>query len=283
MKYYGFLQSHYGADHLYVYNEEQIREEFERCGISMDVLPTDKNNSGEVSFFPISGSNSGTAIITFLENDEAALEYLQQAAMGPDVEDPMLADIAEYYFHINTDEGCAKELLERAGLDAEKLSEEAYKKYADEVTMIVRELEIEYKDLYDDVYSQLRESDVLHIIELKKLINTTPLKFEEYDGYKVCRMNLPEGLAKTYLQNSLYGMWTNEDVEGAANNVFITIELHEDEEPPFSFEFVEYNGGNDLEFSYDDNERFSELLSDVIGKKVSDYLDRQRPNEEMER
>ena len=103
------------------------------------------------------------------------------------------------------------------------------------------------------------------------------------DGYGVCRINLPEGLAKIYLRNNLYGMWTNEDVDGAANNVFITIELHEDEESPFSFEFVEYNGRNDLELSCDENDRFKELLSDVIGKKVSDYLDRQHSRDDVER
>ena len=72
----------------------------------------------------------------------------RESSKSKDSADPMMVDLAEYYFQIETDEGCAGEILGRAGLDAKELSEAACKKYADEAELIVREFGIE--DLYKD-------------------------------------------------------------------------------------------------------------------------------------
>ncbi len=190
MNYYGFIQSCHGADHLYVYTEAQIKEAFLRCGIDLDVLPKDIRNTTELDGFPsMGGSNSSPSIIYYLPSEEKAIEFVKQEAFGPDFEDPTLVDIAEYYWDIHTDEGCAKELLAKAGLDKQK-QETLAMRFIDGTTERIREiLRVGVGYFYEAPYCWMRESDVMMAYNVKELLSG------------IGSMDLQEG--KAILTNSL--------------------------------------------------------------------------------
>ena len=158
--YYGFIQENHGADHVFIYTKEQILEEFEHYGIEPDVLPTEMNDISELDGFPIGGSNSAPSRIWMLEGDEAAKAFICREADGPDYEDPPLVGLAEYYFALDTVEGCMKELLDKFGIDKEAQEEKAMKKVEDDTALVCETLGISYKDFYDDKYAYVRMSEI---------------------------------------------------------------------------------------------------------------------------
>ena len=167
--YYGFTQLSHGADHIYIYTEDQILQEFAKRGIDPAVLPKDDKTT-ELDFFPVGGSNSATSVITRLEGDESIKEYLQQKALGPDFSDPTLVDLAEYYWGLQTDEGCLQELLDRLGLDQDTLEHDAMEDINNEIAMICDTLGITSKDFYEDYFRDFRRSDVYFINEIEDLV-----------------------------------------------------------------------------------------------------------------
>ena len=208
--YYGFIQMSHGADHIFVYTEEQIQQEFTQRGIDLDLLPTDEENS-EIDFFPIGGSNSAASVITRLEGDEDVKKYLQKKALGPDFSDPMLVDLAEYYWGLQTDEGCLQELLDRLGLDQDTLEHDAMKDINDEIDMICDTLCITRNEFYDDDFCEFRRSDVYFIKKIKDLVCK---EFEENGPIDTeARISLPKELARELLdENGFYADADNADL-----------------------------------------------------------------------
>lgn len=131
-KYYGVRQMSYGADHVFVYNESQIRDavrEYGQCtaeNLTAGNLPEIPEEEVCISeTWPISGSNNACSVMVLLPREEDVVNYLKGPAFGPDSDDPLLIDMSGYYYAIETDEGCAGEILDRYGLDKCKIEAEA--------------------------------------------------------------------------------------------------------------------------------------------------------------
>ena len=187
-KYYGFIQSNHGADHVFVFTEDQLQELFDYYGEDMNVLPTDPEETAELDGFPMGGSNSGMSVISLLETKDDVLSYLQQDALGPDSEDPYLVDMAEYYWGIDDGEygcgnGLAARMLREAGFDVAKVEEKAMKSIEEETQKICDVLGIPRLDFYGEPYEYMRTSDIHVLGDIKDLLNTVSvLDFENSDG-----------------------------------------------------------------------------------------------------
>lgn len=156
-KYYGAIQGRYGHDYVFLYTEEQIKREFEEYGIDKYCdLPEENKDVCEDIHWPMGGSNSSATSIYCLNGDEEAKEFLTQNCWGPDLEDPMAVDIAEYGWSIDTDEGCAQELLDRFGLKAKD-----YEQCDERAAEICSVLGVGFKDLYRNDIRELRYSDIV--------------------------------------------------------------------------------------------------------------------------
>lgn len=165
----------HGADHIFVFSEEDMNECFEKgFAINKEDLPTTKEDNTYIGLFPIGGSNCSDSHVTLLESKEEVIKYLQQEALGPDAEDPCLVDLAEYYFQIEKSSGMyyatdtAVNILKEAGLDKKKLEEKAMEHINEEIKFICETLNIDRKQFYDDEYRDMRLSEVYEISDKDK-------------------------------------------------------------------------------------------------------------------
>lgn len=159
-KHYGFLQNVHGSDKLYVFSESELLNEW---GISKEDLPIKKNEPEIIPLFPVGGSNSNDSTVRLLETEDDVKEFICNFGFvdpEPDYEDAPLVALAEYYFEIVTDTGCAGEWIERLGLDKEELEESAMKEVEYRCSEICKKLRIELKNFYDDEWREVRESEV---------------------------------------------------------------------------------------------------------------------------
>lgn len=127
---YGVSQFCYGHEHKWIFTEEEIKRQTGRTIEDHDWLDI---------HFPIGGSNSSATSFEKLDNDEDVRGFLTAKAEGPDLEDPELVDIAEYYLTVDTDYGsCTQEYLDRLGLKKEELMQEddVHEHYANAERMI---------------------------------------------------------------------------------------------------------------------------------------------------
>lgn len=114
-KYYGVTQSFHGHEYRWIYTEE--------------VLSRDMYEGGQVPdqdcydcLFPIGGSNSSATFIQFLKDDDEIKTFLTSPGEGPDLEDPMLVDIAEYLVTIDNDCGsCTDQFMDKFHLSYNEL------------------------------------------------------------------------------------------------------------------------------------------------------------------
>lgn len=142
MMIYGVTQLDHGHEHRWLFTEEEVAIQFQKYGL---VLTDD-----QVDLWPIGGSHSEPSYLQELCSDEDIKEFLTAPGEGPNSTDPMLAEIAEYYVTVDTDEGsCTQEYLDKFGFDAEKLtqSDDKYQHYAECVKMIAALKEINFEDL----------------------------------------------------------------------------------------------------------------------------------------
>ncbi len=158
-KHYGFLQTVHGSDKLLIFSENELLNEW---NISKTDLPTNKKYVKCMAFFPFGGSNSSDSSIYLLETEEDIKDFLHQNG-EVDYEDPPLVALAEYYFQIVIDTGCAGEWIKKLGLDKETLEKEASKDVADRITYICDTLGIGLKDFYSNEWREVRESEVDNI------------------------------------------------------------------------------------------------------------------------
>ena len=106
MSYYTVIQSCHGADHKWIFKEETISNDVFDGGPVPD--------EADIGCWPIGGSNSSDAHIRKVNSEEEVLDFLTAPCDGPDAEDPMLVDLAEYYCSVDTDYGsCTAYFLQR--------------------------------------------------------------------------------------------------------------------------------------------------------------------------
>ena len=161
VKYYGVIQGCHGADHVYLYTEEQINAEFEKYGINRDYLPESAEDTGTYDIlWPMGGSNSSATYLELCETKEDAVRFLTQTALGPDFEDPELVDLAEYYWQIETDEGCAGDIITEFGINKEETEKDAIAGINSQIEEICGQLHIRPADFYQTEYRDIRVSEV---------------------------------------------------------------------------------------------------------------------------
>ena len=138
IEYYGMIQANHGHDYLFVFTLDELRafagNRFEEI---QGFLPASEKEDGEMYdiCFPIGGSNSSATAFYYLRNEDEAVAFLKRDCFGPDVEDPMLVDLAEYMHDIDLDWGCGKALCEKHGIDPQKYHQEDDRK--DEVCALL--------------------------------------------------------------------------------------------------------------------------------------------------
>ena len=117
MKHYGISQYCHGHEYRWIFTEDAIRD----AGFQVvNILDLD----GEDIHWPIGGSNSSATWMQELKDDDEVKAFLTGEADGPDLEDPMLVDIAEYLLTVDTDYGsCTQDYLDKFGLKAEDLTQ----------------------------------------------------------------------------------------------------------------------------------------------------------------
>ena len=115
-KYYGVVQSHCGHEYRWIYEELAVKH-------AVDMYENIPENETLDIRWPMGGSNSSATVFYPIETDEDARSFLTAPGEGPDLEDPMLVDLAEYLVTVEADEGCTGEFLERLGLSAEALTQ----------------------------------------------------------------------------------------------------------------------------------------------------------------
>lgn len=138
---YGVMQLNHGHEYRWLFTEDEVSAQFQ----AYNIVPFE----GEVELWPIGGSNSGVATLTELENDEAIKCFLTDPGEGPDVEDPMLVDIAEYLVTVDTGYGaCTQEYLDKFGFQAEHLTQrdDKYHRFAQCEKMIATLKSVGYED-----------------------------------------------------------------------------------------------------------------------------------------
>ena len=119
---YFVSQSHCGHEYVWIFNEKGLEESGEYEHI-MDWLGDDNNTVVDI-LWPMGGSNSSATYISKLSSEEDAKNCILAEADGPDSEDPMLVDIAEYLRTVETDCGSVTQrILDRYSLDAKELTQ----------------------------------------------------------------------------------------------------------------------------------------------------------------
>lgn len=151
--YYGVVQSCHGHDHVWLFTDEQIQKEFTKYNLGVDHLPQGEETTDVEIFWPYGGSNVSSTKIVRRIGEEAALSFLTQECWGPDSDDPMLVDLAEYLWTIEED-GCAKELLESYGHKCTDFTQ-----HDSRVDNICLRHGLKLKDFYSDKYGNTRYSE----------------------------------------------------------------------------------------------------------------------------
>ena len=174
MSYFGVSQMNHGHEYRWIYDGETLVKE-------LDLLSEDEilEQSGSVLFFPIGGSNCSVTCIDKLQTDEEAKAFLTAGGDGPDSEDPMLVDIAEYLLTISVEDGsCTQKFLNKFGLEAYTACDDEHGHMEKAEKMIEALKEAGYKDFdYDDsFYGENRDMTFRELCDLYKKVT------EENDG-----------------------------------------------------------------------------------------------------
>lgn len=265
--YYGVCQMCHGADHVFVFDEVQMRDAVRRGDLPEECVPTPDTFEEEsyVPYFPWGGSNVSEGCIICLEGKKGAVEYLSQmTADGPDYDDPPLVAMAEYYWKIETDEGCAKDLLKWAHLDRVTVEKEAQVDHDQRITDIVDTLG--NINFYSDEYRNIRLSSVYFIKEIKDTLKQTDLEWDCNEGASYepeMFIKIPRHAASEILMANninIYGL-DNPDKE-LIDYVFLHIEKHEDD---IAYSFVNSRSGDTLDnLTFEDNDFIKDKLAVII-------------------
>lgn len=162
MSYYGVTQMLHGADHRWIFDEQTLSEKVYHGG----PVPEE----GYEAFFPYGGSNCSESHIVKLDSEEDIKNFLTARGDGPDVEDPMLVDLAEYYLRNEIGEGsCTETFLKKFGLDPCMVMDDRYleaKRMMDEL----RSAHHDGLDYDDPFYGNNRDMRYSELCDLHKQV-----------------------------------------------------------------------------------------------------------------
>lgn len=277
-KIYGFLQMNHGADHLFLFKESELLKDFEKYKIDPDCLPKKEDDYVcEIDGYPIGGSNSAPAIVSLMQDDEQIKNYLTQKAFGPDYENPTTMDISEYYFQIETDEGCAEEYLEKFGLDRRELE----KKAMGGIHYVLEKTD-ELKLDTTDAYWNLRQNELCVLFEIIDAVNATDFSANDFhplpenDNVVAAEIKIPK-TAAIYLSDKIR---IGQELIEESENMYLQIGILCDEpaeELPFGFKITNYvtkkeyslqNVCSDSDDKAANTEELSRMLNQVIRRKL---------------
>ena len=115
--YYGVSQLNHGHEYRWIYEESVLSKNI----YDNNSVPNEDNLDCS---FPIGGSNSSSTWIKKLNDLSEIKDFLTAPAEGPDSEDPMLIDIAEYLLTISTeDNSCTEQFLKQLNLTTDNLEQ----------------------------------------------------------------------------------------------------------------------------------------------------------------
>ena len=278
MRYYGVRQMCHGADHVFVFSEDEMKEAIKDTYIKEDYLPKTTDEGKEIGLFPWGGSNVSEGFAELLEDEEAAYDYLtQQDAMGPDSEDPCLVDMAEYYWKIEVHDGCAGEILAKHGVTAEEVEKEVSGSHDVRISDIVDTLG--NINFYSDEYRDVRLSDVYLIKGIKDALASADTHWDycSRDAYhSEALVRLPRPLAFYLLSINGFNPWRAD--KDMAENTLLHIKKNEES---VSWSIYENLKGNtfDDKLSYENNG----FVRDQISKIVTDAVEKIEQKDEVER
>ncbi len=151
MQYYGVSQMCHGHEYRWVFDEETLKNKLNVA--TEEILEL----SGTDLFFPIGGSNCSCTWIQKLDDNDEIKGFLVSDGEGPDAEDPMLVDLAEYILTISTgDDSCTQDFLTKFGLDAQSLEK------FDDAQGRCKKVEIMAKELQGAGYKGLDYNNVFY-------------------------------------------------------------------------------------------------------------------------
>lgn len=187
MRYFGVSQMCHGHEYRWIFDGETLVKE-----LKLNNEDEIEDCDGNELLFPIGGSNSSCTWISELKTDKETKGFIISEGDGPDSDDPILVDIAEYLLTISTDDGsCTQMFLDKFELEArtdwdynagtkdkvrqliEGLKEAGYEDfdyenpfYGDNCDMRLSELE----EIYDEVTHKYSDDIFIPIPEKKRLI-----------------------------------------------------------------------------------------------------------------
>ena len=142
VNYYSVTEYSNGAEHRWIFDESTLSKKMYNGG------PVPESDGLDIGF-PIGGSNSSTTWIEKCTSEVDIKDFLTMPADGPDNDDPMLVDIAEYYLHIDNDFGsCTDKFVKKFNLEYKDLnqSDDMYHHKSNAEKMITALKELGYKD-----------------------------------------------------------------------------------------------------------------------------------------
>ena len=140
MNTYGVTQMNHGADHRWIFSEEELARDIDKYFYDDDAIP----NCDEIECWPIGGSNCGPGIIQRLYTDDEIRDFLTEPGLGADSEDPELVDLAEYYCEADYYDqwyyrSSTKSEMERLGISF--ANTQSHDSRYDEAEQMIRELQ----------------------------------------------------------------------------------------------------------------------------------------------
>ncbi len=266
----------HGADHVFVFSEEDIEREIEAGYFEREDFPDTPGEGTEVPCFPWGGSNVSDGFVELLEDEEAAYDYLtQQDAMGPDLEDPDLASMAEYYWKIEVHEGCAGEILAKRGVTVEEVEKRAMEDHENGMNYITKTLgDINF---YSGEYRDVRMSDVFTVGDVKKAVEGADLEWKRTSpSYnQEVLIKIPKVTANHMLMADGFNIFEEKEMP---DKTYLHIEKDEDGE--ISWDIIEHAGGNTLDKLTGENNNF---VRKQIDKIVANAVEKIEQKDEVER
>ncbi len=188
---YAVSQSNHGHEYVWIFDEKTLREKLANESNLESLNVFDKEMEKEGSFFediswPIGGSNSSSTSITKLETFEDAIIFICYTCEGPDLEDPMLVDIAEYIRTVSLDEDSITQEFMDAFMMNDSFKFDSYDERYDELLSLGYTNEDMYGDMREVRYSEVagikKGSIKLHAKVVKEIV-VEPAEAEKLVNY----------------------------------------------------------------------------------------------------
>ena len=129
INYYGVSQLFHGHEYKWIFEESVLMnnmytENDFKTNPMLDKQTFLTECNDHDCGFPIGGSNSSSTFTKRLDTLDDVKAFLTEPAEGPDADDPILVDIAEYLMTVDNDSGsCTDKFLSILGLDIKSLEQ----------------------------------------------------------------------------------------------------------------------------------------------------------------